>query len=145
MSIALNIELGEDVRALRIDPAEFPCIVRLLSLEICDGDGKPVDTAEIGNRSPERTSFYSNGVDFSDQTFFFGHDDPQLKLSDLPTGRKTVRVRYRVEALAGDVLADMDAFLSRKESELAALKKEKAEAEQHRSLTERLKAKVKKI
>ncbi|MCR4657090.1 MAG: class I SAM-dependent methyltransferase [Lachnospiraceae bacterium] len=112
-SISLNIELGPDVKGLRIDPAEFPCFVSLISLNIAGGEESCNFTIS------------SNGDALSDKTWFFGTDDPQLLLLDLSGEVKTVSIRYRVEELSSSATGDMYSFMEsvrQREAALAASK-----------------------
>ncbi len=98
-SISLSIELKPSAKGLRIDPAEFPCFVRLISLNVKNDDTD-------GN-----CLLSSNGDKISEKTFFFGTDDPQLLLLDLPEGNKVVDICYRVEELSSPVTEDIHSFM----------------------------------
>lgn len=106
-AVSLSIELAEPVKALRVDPAEYPCFVRLLSATLNVEHG--TDQASI--------KASSNGFPLSDETWFFRHDDPQLIFPMLPEGKKLLRICYMVDEPDPKVLSDLKVFFRKTEEE----------------------------
>ena len=121
MSLSLTIELYEKTRALRVDPVEHPCIVRIISAEL-EQNG----TASV---LFDDTVFSTNGTELSGdekvsvegsagRIVFFGHNDPQFLLKNLPEGKKVVRLSYIIEELSGETVSAMTSCFERFKGEI---------------------------
>ncbi len=148
MSVNLDIELSEDARALRIDPIEKACMVRVPEACVSTGDGTVYSLCLIPfcdqEAEDERADtgkapvFTSNGVILSERAAFFGHDDPQLIFLNLPRGEKRVRLRYIVERPSAEILTDLNEYLGSRDKMLEALTEEKEKKERAGGLPEKL-------
>ncbi|MBQ8971090.1 MAG: hypothetical protein IJ073_07255, partial [Lachnospiraceae bacterium] len=120
----LRIELNEEIDALRIDPAEFPCLVKVMELT--------TTATEAGDQAAalEQPVTSSNGFQVSKSVYFYSHDDPQLILAGLPRVKKLVTAVYLVDTPDKAVFEELGQFfdeLSRKRE------KERLEAERRAS------------
>jgi hypothetical protein len=121
MSLSLTVELDGEIRALRVDPAEYPCIVRVVSAQL---EQNGVSSSILSDGSFFSTNGRAlsgalqrakDGTDTSDRDalaspiVFFGHDDPQFLLTGLPEGRKVVRLCYIIEELSQETISAMAA------------------------------------
>ena len=131
MSLSLTIELDSEIRALRVDPAEYPCIVRIVNAQLehngaaslLSGEGNIFSTN--GRELSEKTEGGGKEVSASEAgaseglVVFFGHDDPQLLLKWLPEGKKVVRLSYIIEELSQETVAAMAGCFERLETEVS--------------------------
>ena len=85
-SVSLEIPLEEDVTELRVDPTEYPCIVKMDKVTLMMADG----TSEIIDR------YLTNGYVGEGSILLFDTDDSQLQFLKLPRGKKTLNLKYDV-------------------------------------------------
>ncbi|MBR4718884.1 MAG: class I SAM-dependent methyltransferase [Lachnospiraceae bacterium] len=85
-SVSLEIPLEEDITQLRVDPTEYPCIVKIDKVTLIMDDG----TSENIDR------FLTNGYVGEGSVLLFDTDDSQLQFLKLPEGKKTVGLKYDV-------------------------------------------------
>ncbi|MCR5735210.1 MAG: methyltransferase [Lachnospiraceae bacterium] len=113
-SVLLDIELDPAVRELRIDPVERECLVKVLNAELITGDKN-----DALSKKDNIDRYLINGYCISESAFLFDHSDPQLVFFDLPTVKKTLRIRYIVSRIDDSVLSDLPSFLKKmREKEL---------------------------
>ncbi len=84
---------------LRIDPLEQPCIVTIHSLF--------ADEEELSVRGVVVT----NGLFAGDRTIVFGGEDPWIRISSWPKGKKELRIAFEVRPLERPVVAVLGSFL----------------------------------
>lgn len=84
--VTLTIELEPDVTELRVDPTEYPCMIRVRSVVLTLEDG----TKESIDR------YLTNGYVGAGNMLLFDTDDAQLQFFKLPAGRKEIKLEYDV-------------------------------------------------
>lgn len=84
--VTLMIELDPEVTELRVDPTEYPCLIKMISvsLELEDGSINNIDR------------YLTNGYVGAGNLLLFDTLDAQLQFFKLPAGRKKLRLSYEV-------------------------------------------------
>lgn len=83
----LEIPVGEEVRQLRIDPGSQACTVKISRLSWKDGKDTILD-------------FVSNGHKMDGSTYLFDTEDPNILLTQLPAGEKTLLLDLRIDSVS---------------------------------------------
>ena len=85
-SVSISIPLKAEITELRIDPTEYPCIVKVKKavLVMSDGSERPADR------------FLTNGYVGSKTTLLFDTNDSQIQYYKLPAEDKTLVLEYTV-------------------------------------------------
>ncbi len=84
--VTLEVEMESEVTELRVDPTEYPCLVKMISviLTLEDGSEQRIDR------------FLTNGYVGAADLLLFDTDDAQFQFFKLPEGRKKLRLSYEV-------------------------------------------------
>lgn len=83
----LEIPVGGNVERVRIDPGSQACTVDIRRI--------------AWRRNPqEMTSFISNGHKLSGNLYLFDTDDPNILLTELPDGERTLLVDVRIDSMS---------------------------------------------
>lgn len=85
-AVSLEIELEPEVTELRVDPTEYPCLVKVRSVILTREDG----TEESIDR------YLTNGYPGAANMLLFDTDDAQLQFFGLPGGKKKIKLQYHV-------------------------------------------------
>ncbi|MCR5406671.1 MAG: class I SAM-dependent methyltransferase [Lachnospiraceae bacterium] len=102
--VSIEIPMEPDVTELRIDPTEYPCIVKIKSIVL----GKENKEEEVIDR------FLTNGYPYEPNTLVFDTDDAQIQFFSLPKTGKVLKIEYEISAVSDDVFAMLkDLALSR--------------------------------
>ena len=119
-SVTVEIPLDDDVTEIRIDPTEYPCIVKVDSIELISD----------GNETEKLDRFMVNGYIISSQSVFYDHNDAQIVIDKLKMAyRRILRVKYTVSKADSSVYDDMRTLLiekterEKKEKELTFMDK----------------------
>jgi len=91
--VQMDIPLESNMRGLRIDPTEYPCIVNVLNLSVVYADGREEDI----------TRFVINGYSINEKTVLFDTDDAQIILEDLTSDMRIVKISYTVSMFLPEV------------------------------------------
>ncbi|MBQ7481959.1 MAG: class I SAM-dependent methyltransferase [Lachnospiraceae bacterium] len=84
--VTLEIEMEPEVTELRVDPTEYPCLVKMISVILTQEDG-----------SEQRIDrFLTNGYVGAADLLLFDTDDAQFQFFKLPAGKKKLRLSYEV-------------------------------------------------
>ena len=83
----LQIPIGEDVAKLRIDPGSQACTVE-------------IERLSLGGKSGINLEFISNGHKMAGTMYLFDTDDPNILLTKLPAGPKTLFLDMRIESMS---------------------------------------------
>ena len=78
----IKLELPEQIQNLRFDPGELRAGIRIHRL--CWENGMPV-------------RFYTGGVQLEKNLFYFGADDPQILVQEIPENAKTIEIDLEFE------------------------------------------------
>nr|MCR4924522.1 hypothetical protein [Lachnospiraceae bacterium] len=110
-SITLKLELSEDIKEIRVDPTENECLLKVLNIELEEGERS--DRASSKGRSID--SYLINGYPLSDSFFVFDHKDPQLVIRDLPDSKKILTISYIVSYPDTSVSEDIYSYFREEE------------------------------
>ena len=94
-----EIKIKGELRQLRLDPCNYPCIVKIKELSL---DGDEIDVAS--------REFSSNGYKVNGKVFAFGSDDPNFTLNFRGVDLKdesTIRASFDISPLPGNIAADL--------------------------------------
>ncbi len=105
--ISFDIKVPQNCRALRIDPADYRCFIKLYLLE----------------NGIEEMEAMVNGYVFADNTVMYDTDDPQIVIDRVLPGMK-IHVEYLVSMLPEEMFEDMALILGsgKKPSGISRLK-----------------------
>lgn len=105
--VSMEIPVEDDVCELRVDPTEYPCIVKIKKLMITTGAGvrKHLDR------------FLTNGYIGGEDMILFDTDDPQLHFMKLPEDTESLMLEYEVLNLGDEMFAALkELFVKNTES-----------------------------
>ena len=105
--VGMEIPIEKDVCELRVDPAEYPCIVKIKRLELFKDNG----TVQKLDR------FLTNGYVGGDDIVLFDTSDPQLHFLNLPGDAETLLLEYEILNLGDGMFSSLkELFLKNSES-----------------------------
>lgn len=105
--VILEIGLKPDVTELRVDPTEYPCLIKMISVILTQEDGS--------EEKIER--FLTNGYVGAANLLIFDTDDAQFQFFKLPTGDKKIRLEYEVSMPDKELFESLkQMFIERMES-----------------------------
>ena len=84
--VSVDIPVEEGVCELRVDPTEYPCLVKVKKIIVTDEEGR--------DQPIER--FLTNGYVGGDDIILFDTDDPQFHFMELPKGTEKLKFEYEV-------------------------------------------------
>lgn len=96
-SVSMEIPLKGNMRALRIDPTEYPSVVSVSEILIVDQDGI----------EKEVTRYIVNGYPVSNRTFIYDTDDAQIIIDGLVGNEKSIKLTYEVSLFLPNVYEDV--------------------------------------
>lgn len=97
--IRIRVKLDAEVETLRIDPANRPCLLRIVKMEGICGDG-----ADSG-RKP--VAYGTNGVSKDNVEISFNTADPQILIGNPQNGIQYVEMDYVLSYVQADLLASI--------------------------------------
>lgn len=83
--VSMEIKLKSRMRAIRIDPTEYPCVIQVKKISVMTDAGEQ-----------EISRYLINGVRVSDTTVIFDTSDGQIIVDNIPLRAKTMKVEYMV-------------------------------------------------
>lgn len=83
--VTLEFKLENRMRAIRIDPTEYPCVIQVKRISVMTDAGEK-----------EISRYLINGVRVSDTTVIFDTSDGQIVIENVPLRAKSMRVEYMV-------------------------------------------------
>ena len=95
--VSIKIPIEEDVCELRVDPTEYPCIVKIKKLMTVTGTGL---------KQPFMR-FLTNGYVGGEDMILFDTDDPQLHFMKLPGEARELILEYEVLKLDDEMFASL--------------------------------------
>lgn len=112
--VKMRIPFDNYINYLRIDPTEYPCILKLnsISYTMNDGNRTAIDTVVV------------NGHIISNDSFMFDTNDAQIIIEQIPQDAKALEISYNVTMLEKQFYDDFLNLLVEKENQ-AALEKQK--------------------
>ena len=112
--VKMRIPFEKYINSLRIDPTEYPCMLKLNSIFYTGNDGNKisVDTVVV------------NGHIVSKDLFLFDTNDAQIILENVPQDAKALEISYNVSMMEKPFYDDFLSLLVEKENE-EALEKQK--------------------
>ncbi len=87
--VHLNVPVERYFQSLRVDPTEYPCIIRVSNIMLVDTNG--IETVV--------NSIITNGMQITGRSILFNTDDAQIILSSLPANIKRAEFSYTVSML----------------------------------------------
>lgn len=105
--VSIEIPINEDVCELRVDPAEYPCLVKIKQRDII-----------MNNGSVQRLDrFLTNGYIGNEDTILFDTNDPQFHFMKLPGEAEKLLLEYEVLTLDNEMFSSLkELFLAHTES-----------------------------
>ena len=83
--VSMEFKLENRMRAIRIDPTEYPCVIQVRKISVMTDAGEK-----------EISRYLINGVRVSDTTVIFDTSDGQIIVDNVPLRAKTMKVEYMV-------------------------------------------------
>lgn len=83
--VTIDIPLENRMRSIRIDPTEYPCVIRMVGVRL---------ETEEGEQEIKR--YLINGLPISDETFVYNTDDAQIIIRNIPHKAKSLHIEYLV-------------------------------------------------
>lgn len=105
--VSVTVPVAEGAKRVRIDPTEYPCMVKLHSF-CCDG--APVER------------FLANASFLTPEFMLFDTDDAQIILWEVPAGAKELTISYTVSMLRNDLFKEAISVLEDMQSEIHMLR-----------------------
>lgn len=96
-SVSMEIPLKGNMRALRIDPTEYPSVVSVSEIAVIDQEGN--------SNNIER--YIVNGFPVSNRTFIYDTDDAQIIIDGLSGTEKSIKLTYEVSMFLPNVYEDV--------------------------------------
>ena len=106
--VSMRIPVENYINFLRIDPTEYPCLLKISELRyvLDDGNKIEVDTVIV------------NGYEISANSYLFDTNDAQIVLENIPQNAKAVEVLYTVSMVEKQFYEDILSVLKQKEERL---------------------------
>ena len=105
--VSMEIPIDDGVCELRVDPTEYPCLLKIKKLMIMTGGG--------ATKLLER--FLTNGYIGGEDLILFDTDDPQLHFMKLPEDATKLILKYEVQNLDDEMFASLkELFVNNTES-----------------------------
>lgn len=105
--VTMRIPFDSYINFLRIDPTEYPCLLKLHELKYTMGDGIRVDVESI----------VVNGHKIANDSFLFDTNDAQIILEHVPQNAKAVEVSYTVSMIEKQFYEDILSVLKDNEEQ----------------------------
>lgn len=83
--VTVDIELENRMRAIRLDPTEYPCVIRMNRIALVTEEGEQ-----------EIDRYLVNGLLISYTTFVYNTDDAQIVINNIPRKAKKLHIEYSV-------------------------------------------------
>ncbi len=87
--IQCTVSIPEQARAVWIDPALAPCILKDLSLR-WSGEGQ---------REPIPVTYTTTGYEMKKNCYVFDNSDPKIIIEEIPEGKRQIDISYRISIL----------------------------------------------
>lgn len=100
--VSLDIKMSVGMKNLRIDPTEYPCIVKL----------EKAEQRLYGGNVIEVNKFMVNGMPISKSTVMFDTDDSQILIEDIVEGTDILHIEYTVTMLESEFYTEFKDYIS---------------------------------
>lgn len=103
--VSMRIPFENYFNFLRIDPTEYPCMIKVHELKYTMGDGTKVDV----------DSLVINGYRISNDSYLFDTNDSQMIMENVPQNAKALEVSYNVSMIDNQFYEDILKVLKERE------------------------------
>jgi len=111
--VSMRIPFERYINSLRIDPTEYPCLLRLEELCYTLSDGSRRQLKEV----------IVNGYKLTDDSFVYDTNDAQIVIVGVPQNAKSIDVRYQVSMIEAPFYEDVLSVLKERDEAILAQKR----------------------
>lgn len=100
----IEIEIGSNVKELRIDPGNKESIVY-------------IESVAAQSKSYYSIDYYNNGLNLNDNTILFHHNDPQIIFPNIKEGTNKIRIEFRIEKISKEAVVNLCKYINQQKEE----------------------------
>ena len=106
-AVTMKIPFDNYINYLRIDPTDYPCLLKLYEAKYIMNDGSFVGVDNV----------LVNGHKITDNSFMYDTNDAQLVFDKVPQNAKALEVSYHVSMIENEFYEDFLGILKKKEAD----------------------------